>query len=269
MMRFTTLFVVASSFLMGTMAAPSSSLAGMNMAKPNTQYTGFATQFDDHRNACPEIKYSFDEPIAAVNTALFGDKNGDNVCGKYIKVSLRNNPSKTYTYRVVDICPECDKNSIDLSKVGMKQFSQEDIEPINWELVKSPSSTTPPKPEPTNTTVNIAETNPSLSHVSQVYHGRGTWFSDTTGSCDISFTQDDMIVAVNQAQMGSMWGAGSKCGQKILVKAKGSSTSVVVRVVDTCPYRYCDYGALDLSRAAFQKFAPLSKGILELEWSFL
>lgn len=49
------------------------------------------------------------------------------------------------------------------------------------------------------------------------YHGRGTWFSDDTGSCDIEFDQSDMIVAMNEDQMGALSGSGSKCGQKVRV----------------------------------------------------
>ncbi|KAG0283641.1 hypothetical protein BGZ96_011964 [Linnemannia gamsii] len=269
MARFTTLFLMAASFV-GVMAAPaSSSSSSKGMAKLNTQYKGYATYFDDKRNACPGVKYSFNEPVAAINTALFGNKKGTNVCGKYVKVSLRNKPSKTYTYKVVDICPECDKNSIDLSKVGMRQFSKKGIEAIHWELTNSPDKSSKPKPKPTKTTAVAKPTKTSVNHTSKVYRGRGTWFSDTTGSCGVRFSQDDMIVALNQAQMGAYYGSGSRCGDKIRVKAKGSSASVIVRVVDTCPSRYCNHGALDLSRAAFKKFAPMSKGVLELEWSFV
>ncbi|KAF9111436.1 hypothetical protein BGX27_004950 [Mortierella sp. AM989] len=78
-----------------------------------------------------------------------------------------------------------------------------------------------------------------------------------------------MIVALNEAQMGRGWGKRSKCGAKIRVSVKGSSGSVIVGVVDICPDRYCSYGQLDLSQAAFKKFAPKSKGVLDLKWSFV
>ncbi|KAG9069330.1 hypothetical protein KI688_010230 [Linnemannia hyalina] len=273
MARFTALLLIAAS-LMGVMSAPASPSSSKGMAKLNTPYKGYATTFDGKRNACHGIKYSLNEPVAAINTALFSNKKGANVCGKYVKVSLRNKPSKSYTYRVVDVCRGCDKNSINLSKVGMRQFSKKSIEAINWELVNSSDkSCQKPKPKPTKTTAvaKPAKTSskPSTNHTSKVYSGRGTWFSDTTGSCGVRFSQDDMIVALNQDQMGAYSGSRSKCGDKIRVKAKGSSASVIVRVVDTCPSRYCSHGALDLSRAAFKKFAPMSKGVLELEWSFV
>ncbi|KAF9278321.1 hypothetical protein BGZ88_000635 [Linnemannia elongata] len=277
MARFTALFLIAAS-LIGAMSAPTSSSPSKGMAKLNTQYNGYATTFDAKRNACPGIKYSLNEPVAAINTALFGNRKGTNVCGKYVKVSLRNKPSKTYTYRVVDICRGCDKNSIDLSKVGMRQFSKKSIEAINWELVNtSDKSSQKPNSKPTKITAvakpsktsSKTSSKPSINHTSKVYRGRGTWFSDTTGSCGVRFSQNDMIVALNQDQMGAYSGSRSRCGDKIRVKAKGSSASVVVRVVDTCPSRYCSHGGLDLSRAAFKKFAPMSKGVLELEWSFV
>jgi len=79
-----------------------------------------------------------------------------------------------------------------------------------------------------------------------------------------------MIVALNQAQMGAMWDRRSKCGSWIRVSVRGRpSRCVNVRVVDTCPHRYCSYGQLDLSQAAFKKFAPMSNGILDLVWSFV
>ncbi|KAF9404102.1 hypothetical protein BGZ94_004380 [Podila epigama] len=104
----------------------------------------------------------------------------------------------------------------------------------------------------------------------KTYRGRGTWFSDTMGSCGERFSQSDLIAALNEDQMGRQYGPGSKCDQKIRVTANGyPGKSVVVRIVDTCPYEYCDTGAVDLSRAAFQKFADLDVGVLDLEWSFV
>ncbi|KAF9174615.1 hypothetical protein BGX21_010387 [Mortierella sp. AD011] len=98
------------------------------------------------------------------------------------------------------------------------------------------------------------------------YTGRGTWYSDTYGQCEHSYSQSDMIVAVNQAQMGT----GTKlCGQKLLVTAEGSSAQVIVTVVDMCPSAYCSSGDLDLSQAAFKKFAKLSVGVLKLSWKFV
>ncbi|KAF9992164.1 hypothetical protein BGZ65_012586, partial [Modicella reniformis] len=76
----------------------------------------------------------------------------------------------------------------------------------------------------------------------------------------------DLIVAVNEAQMD---GGKSLCGKKILLTQKGSDVQVVVTVVDMCPGKYCNFGDLDLSQAAFKKFAGLGVGVLQLQWNFL
>ncbi|KAF9570062.1 hypothetical protein EC968_002278 [Mortierella alpina] len=102
----------------------------------------------------------------------------------------------------------------------------------------------------------------------KTFHGRGTWFSDTHGSCGVKFSQNDLIVALNEEQMGSS-GRGARCGDRIRVTAKGSKASVVLRIVDTCPKKYCKFGGLDISKAAFRRFAPESKGVLDLSWSFV
>jgi len=76
-----------------------------------------------------------------------------------------------------------------------------------------------------------------------------------------------MIVAMNEDQMGALNGSGSKCGQKIRVSYKGKSE--ILNIVDTCPSQYCDKGDIDLSQAAFKKFADMDVGELQLEWSFV
>jgi len=79
----------------------------------------------------------------------------------------------------------------------------------------------------------------------------------------MSFDTNDMIVAMNEAQMGR----NTKCGMKIRVNYQGRS--VTVKVVDTCPSQYCSSGALDLSQAAFKQLAPLDKGEIYVNWEFV
>ncbi|KAF9163620.1 hypothetical protein DFQ26_002310 [Actinomortierella ambigua] len=165
-----------------------------------------------------------------------------------------------------------------------KPVSSKNVLPISWQLTKGPgqedeedttdpenpsatpsptkTKTQPPKPEPTKPAPPPPEPKP----VAKKYTGRGTWFSDTSGQCEHEFSQSDMIVAVNEAQMGK---GKNLCGRKIAVKRKGYSETVVVKVVDMCPSRYCDFGDLDISKGAFAKLAELKVGVLELEWNFV
>ncbi|KAF9356878.1 hypothetical protein BGX26_004603 [Mortierella sp. AD094] len=252
--------IIVTVSLLGSMAAPSpiSPATSPSVAQLNTTYTGFINSYAEHRNACPEISYSADEPVAIISAAMFGSiEDGTSACGKYVKISPQGNPSEHHTFKVVDICSECGETSLGLSNVAMAQLANISTAAIDWKLTEADRD------------VEHEIVKRKVNNKRGVFRGRGTWFSDRTGSCGIKFSQKDMIVALNEAQMGRMWGKGSKCGQRIRVKARGSSRSVTVKVVDTCPHRFCSHGQLDLSQAAFKKFAPMSKGILDLEWTFV
>lgn len=168
-------------------------------------------------------------------------------------------------------------------------------------------TTKSPTPKPTKTSRPAPPPSPKPTKpAGKNFSGRGTWYSDTTGQCEHRYSQSDMIVAVNEAQMGN---GKNLCGRKLLVTAKGSSASVVVTVgkyciligaiyhsrrgvllflirllirrklicfsfisspiVDMCPSKYCNFGDLDLSQGAFKKFADLGKGVLDLSWTFV
>ncbi|KAF9189306.1 hypothetical protein BGZ51_009700 [Haplosporangium sp. Z 767] len=270
------------------MAAPISRHSSNEVAAANTIYSGYGSIYrgDSFHSACPDLKYSNDEAVVVMNAAQFGNvKNETSVCGKFVKVSRADNPTKFYTYKIVGLCERCGKNSLGFSYSALREFTNSKRLAIDWELIENEDDESDVMPDSSRNdedecqneqdeedrddnndeeqTIKIA------ARSGTKYRGRGTWFSDTTGSCEVPFSQNDMIVALNENQMGNMSGSGSKCGSKIRVKAKGSSASVIVRVVDTCPDRYCSRGDLDLSRAAFKKFAPMSKGVLELEWSFV
>ncbi|KAF9105492.1 hypothetical protein BGX27_009588 [Mortierella sp. AM989] len=102
----------------------------------------------------------------------------------------------------------------------------------------------------------------SKPSASGIFSGRGTWFTDTVGSCGTPFDTNDMIVAVNAAQMGGT----AQCGRTVRITV-GDKT-VYGKVVDTCPSQFCSWGALDLSQALFKQLAPISQGVVKLEWEF-
>ncbi|KAG0319042.1 hypothetical protein BGZ99_005334 [Dissophora globulifera] len=158
-------------------------------------------------------------------------------------------------------------------------ISPEALLDISWSLSAPPSATTTSStptattttaPAPAATTQNSppppSTPSPKPTTSAKQYTGRATWYSDTFGQCEKHYSQSDLIVAVNQAQMGT---GTSLCGKKIRLTEKGSDTEVIVTVVDMCPSAYCNFGDLDLSQAAFQKFAGLGVGILQLQWSFV
>ncbi|KAF8941226.1 RlpA-like double-psi beta-barrel-protein domain-containing protein-containing protein [Dissophora ornata] len=95
------------------------------------------------------------------------------------------------------------------------------------------------------------------------FTGRGTWFTDTFGSCGKSFNTNDLIVAMNAEQMDGT----AQCGRTVRITANGQTVDATV--VDTCPSSSCSSGALDLSQAVFEQLAPLSQGVVQISWKFV
>ncbi|KAG0082316.1 hypothetical protein BGZ93_007009 [Podila epicladia] len=120
------------------------------------------------------------------------------------------------------------------------------------EVSASPSPS--PSPSPSDSSSDVK--------TSGSYSGRGTWFTDSVGSCGTQFTTSDMIVAMNAPQQG---GNNAQCGKSVRIQHNGKS--VTAKVVDTCPE--CASGSLDLSQAAFSSLASLDQGVIDITWSFV
>ncbi|KAI7817858.1 RlpA-like double-psi beta-barrel-protein domain-containing protein-containing protein, partial [Gamsiella multidivaricata] len=82
------------------------------------------------------------------------------------------------------------------------------------------------------------------------------------GSCGTPFNTNDLIVAMNAHQMEGT----SQCGKSVKITSGGKT--VTARVTDTCPAQFCAPGSLDLSQAVFKRLAPLSKGVISIQWDF-
>ncbi|KAF9215794.1 hypothetical protein BGZ59_000310 [Podila verticillata] len=287
----TRLFSLAclTASLLGAMAAPVIKSSGFSLV--GTQHSGRGFLRESGNGACSDREYISGLPVVAVSAKLAGRKDA---CGLFAKVNRRDNPDRQYIFQVADVCEGCDKDSLGLTSRALHQFTNSDSLDIDWEFVSADDvegqsnddeehseTTTSAKTTKTTTSSSKPTNKPSINDKddsendrptsnSKTHRGRGTWFSDTHGSCGENFSQNDMIAALNEHDMGAQYGSGSKCGQKIRVSTKEyPGKSVVVRIVDTCPYRYCDTGAVDLSQAAFQEFAQLGKGVLDLEWHFI
>ncbi|CAE6477881.1 unnamed protein product [Rhizoctonia solani] len=90
--------------------------------------------------------------------------------------------------------------------------------------------------------------------------GKGTWYNPSvgTGACGWRNKDSELVVALGPSKFKKV----KKCGQSITVKSGGKSVNV--KVVDLCPS--CGGGSVDLSPAAFKKLAPLSKGVIQVNW---
>lgn len=284
---FSLAFLTAS--LLGAMSVPAA-IKSSSSSLVGTEHSGRGFLRESSNGACSDLEFASGLPVVAVSAKLAGSEEAS---GLFAKVNRRDSPDTHYIFQVTDICEGCEKDSLGLTSHAIHQFTNSGSLEIDWEFVaaddvegqsdddepvKTTTSAKPTKPttssskptsKPSHDDNDDSEDDHSTSN-SKTHRGRGTWFSDTRGSCGENFSQNDMIAALNEHDMGAQWGSGSKCGQKIRVSAKGyPGKSVVLRIVDTCPYRHCDSGAVDLSQAAFQEFASLSKGVLDLEWQFV
>lgn len=92
--------------------------------------------------------------------------------------------------------------------------------------------------------------------------GDGTYYNaDGSGNCTFDPTGDLMVGAMNHSDYADSAACGA-CAHIV-----GPSGQVTVRIVDQCPE--CQPGDIDLSPEAFQKFADLSAGRVDIAWTYV
>ncbi|CAI2176192.1 4534_t:CDS:2 [Funneliformis geosporum] len=96
------------------------------------------------------------------------------------------------------------------------------------------------------------------------FKGRGTFFDPGLGACGQHSSGSDLIVALNAPQFGNSKNPNENpmCGKKVTIT--GPKGTVTCKIVDRCPG--CPFGALDLSRAAFDKISTQALGVTEITW---
>jgi expansin (peptidoglycan-binding protein) len=219
--------------------------------------------------------------VVALNSARYG--SGEH-CGQQIQIRAN---GKTATAQVVDECPGCEGDGLDLSDALFEHFAPLATGEFvgSWNFIGGPahhtrnSSTEPSSaitelstpstsftftatsaPSPAATPSNPSPLIPR-SKQSGANHGPLTWYKDGLGACGWTNQPSDYVVALNSAQYGS----GQYCGRRIEITAEGKTA--IVEIVDECPG--CGAGGLDLSHGLFQHFAPDTKGVLSGSWRFV
>ncbi len=97
------------------------------------------------------------------------------------------------------------------------------------------------------------------------YRGVATSYAagDGDGACLFGPSADLMIAAMNHTDYES----AKACGAYVRVQA-GNGAAITVRITNECPLP-CAPGQLDLSRQAFAKLAPISRGRIPITWKLL
>ena len=136
----------------------------------------------------------------------------------------------------------------------------------------SPSSYSP---QPTINPSSSSEPQPpKISHAyspsgQTSYTGDITYFTPGLGSCGVTNTESDMIVALAEDMMTAAGGANPNdnpyCGRSITMTHGGVTATATIE--DTCPG--CSGAGLDLTPTLFEKFADLGVGrVSGVQWSF-
>ncbi|KAL6451744.1 pi Papain inhibitor [Candida maltosa Xu316] len=141
--------------------------------------------------------------------------------------------------------------------------------------VEAPAPTTPATTEaaPTSSTP-VAEPSTSSTSAAQptgaLNSGEGTFYSTGLGSCGVTSSDSDYIIAIShelydQHTVGGNPNNNDLCGKKI--RAFYNGNSVDVTVVDRC--EGCAYNDLDFSPSAFSQLASQSLGRIDITWEWL
>ncbi|CAG8776224.1 9561_t:CDS:2, partial [Acaulospora morrowiae] len=105
------------------------------------------------------------------------------------------------------------------------------------------------------------DTAPLLAKRDESYKGRATFYDPGLGSCGITNSPQDFIVALNIPQ----YTGNDVCNKVVLIT--GPKGSVKCTVTDKCPG--CGFGCLDLSPAAFNQIGDQSAGVVDITWSYV
>lgn len=109
----------------------------------------------------------------------------------------------------------------------------------------------------------------SSSGPSGSFSGEGTFYDTGLGSCGVTSTDTDYIVAISHEMYDKYTPNGNPnhntlCGKKIKASYKGNT--VEVTVVDRC--EGCSYYDLDFSPSAFSDLASQSLGRIDINWDW-
>jgi len=107
--------------------------------------------------------------------------------------------------------------------------------------------------------LSLPLTESNVPIVKRATSGQATYYDAGLGSCGMTHTNSDWIVAMNLPQMNP-----SLCGQSIVITANGKTGTAMI--ADTC--MGCQSGDLDMSRGLFTYFADEGAGRISISWDF-
>lgn len=153
---------------------------------------------------------------------------------------------------------------------------EQSLQPTTSTATSTSSTEFTPLPVSTSPTSSSSSSTSSTSSTSSsqatgsLQSGEGTYYSTGLGSCGITSSDTDYIIAVSHEMYDQYTPNGNPnkntlCGKK--VRAFYGDNSVDVTVVDRC--EACSYNDLDFSPSAFSQLASQSLGRIDITWEWL
>lgn len=108
-----------------------------------------------------------------------------------------------------------------------------------------------------------------LAGLATAYSGDLTYYTTGVGSCGITNTRGDAVVALSVPMManGGNPNTNPKCGSQISIRHPASGHTVQATVADTC--EGCAMYDIDVSESLFASLAGgLSAGRVAVDWDF-
>lgn len=99
----------------------------------------------------------------------------------------------------------------------------------------------------------------SVPHKRWNHTGRGTYYYPGYGACGYTNGNNDPVVAMSVQSFNTGW-----CGQWVYIYNPANGKGASAQIVDAC--ESCDTNSLDMSPGIFQQLAPLSEGVIQIEW---
>ncbi|KAI3598553.1 non-catalytic module family expn protein [Moniliophthora roreri] len=245
-------------------------LAGLDVGrmKVNWDFSGGLQLLDDEDDMPVDAKITGDatwyQPNGGYGACGAPSKNSDLVVA-LPQGHSENSPSqdKYVDVTVVDLCPGCGPNDIDLSEGAFKKLASLGTGRIKvtWNVqggIQLLDDTEFAVEEQEDAEEAYAVGFPHTSS----FTGDATWYQPNGGfgACGWKLSNSDMVVALPSGKYAN----GSKCRKHINVHYKSKSVNVVV--ADLCPG--CGPNDVDLSEGAFKKLAGLDVGRMKVNWDF-
>ncbi|KAK7033919.1 hypothetical protein VNI00_012543 [Paramarasmius palmivorus] len=225
----------------------------------DTKVTGDATWYQPNGGygACGAPSKNSDLVVALPQGQYAGGKK----CWKHLGVHYKD---KYVDVTVVDLCPGCGPNDIDLSEGAFKKLASLGTGRIKvtWnvlggiQLLDAVDYEEEASYDYEDEEEAYAVGFPSINAIT----GDATWYQPNGGygACGAPSKNSDLVVALPQGQYAN----GSKCWKHLNVHYKNKVVDVTV--VDLCPG--CGPNDIDLSEGAFRKLAGLDVGRIKVTW---